>query len=360
MGPKRALITGVTGQDGSYLAAFLLEKGYEVHGIRRRSSSFNTGRIDHLILDPHTEGCRFFLHYGDVTDFNSLVRTIQIVQPDEIYNLAAQSHVAVSFEQPEYTVDADALGPLRVLEAICMLGLQKKTRFYQASTSEMFGKAKESPQSETSWFRPRSPYGIAKLYAHWITTTYREAYGIYACSGILFNHESPVRGETFVTRKIVRALTRIQLGVQDCLYLGNLDARRDWGHARDYVEAMWLILQQDQPEDFVIATGVQHSVRDFVCAAAGQLGISIRWQGTGPDEEGLDARTGTRVVAVDPRYFRPAEVDNLLGNAMKAREMLGWTPRTSFADLVAEMVREELEMVKLAGTGNSQHSACLA
>jgi len=346
MGLKRALITGVTGQDGSYLASLLLEKGYEVHGIRRRSSSFNTGRIDHLIQDPHTEGCRFFLHYGDVTDYSSLVRTIQIVQPDEIYNLAAQSHVGVSFEQPEYTVESDALGPLRMLEAIRTLGF-RKTRFYQASTSEMFGKAQEVPQSEASGFHPRSPYGVAKLYAHWITNTYREAYGIYACSGILFNHESPVRGETFVTRKIVRALTRIQLGTQDCLYLGNLDARRDWGHARDYVEAMWLILQQEHPEDFVIATGVQHSVRDFVCAAASQLGISIRWQGTGRDEEGVDARTGARIVAIDPRYFRPAEVDNLLGDARKAREKLGWSPRTSFAELVAEMVREELEIAKL-------------
>jgi GDPmannose 4,6-dehydratase len=346
MGLKRALITGVTGQDGSYLASLLLAKGYEVHGIRRRSSSFNTGRIDHLIQDPHTEGCRFFLHYGDVTDYSSLVRTIQIVQPDEIYNLAAQSHVGVSFEQPEYTIESDALGPLRMLEAIRTLGF-RKTRFYQASTSEMFGKAQEVPQSEASGFHPRSPYGVAKLYAHWITNTYREAYGIYACSGILFNHESPVRGETFVTRKIVRALTRIQLGTQDCLYLGNLDARRDWGHARDYVEAMWLILQQEHPEDFVIATGVQHSVRDFVSAAASQLGISIRWQGTGRDEEGVDARTGARIVAIDPRYFRPAEVDNLLGDARKAREKLGWSPRTSFAELVAEMVREELEIAKL-------------
>src|SRR4029077_161873 len=332
MAHKCALITGVTGQDGSYLAALLLGKGYEVHGIRRRSSSFNTGRIDHLIQDPHTEGCRFFLHYGDLTDYSSIIRTIQIVQPDEIYNLAAQSHVAVSFEQPEYTVESDALGPLRMLEAIRILGL-KKTRFYQASTSEMFGKAQETPQSEASGFHPRSPYGVAKLYAHWITNTYREAYGIYACSGILFNHESPVRGETFVTRKIVRALTRIQLGTQDCLYLGNLDARRDWGHARDYVEAMWLILQQEHPEDFVIATGVQHSVRDFVSAAASQLGISIRWQGTGRDEEGVDARTGVRIVAIDPRYFRPAEVDNLLGDASKAGEKLGWRPRTSFAEL---------------------------
>src|SRR6476620_103429 len=339
MALKRALITGVTGQDGSYLAAFLLEKGYEVHGIRRRSSSFNTGRIDHLIQDPHTEGCRFFLHYGDMTDFSSLKRTIQLVEPNEIYNLAAQSHVAVSFEQPEYTVESDALGPLRILEAIRSLGLQGKTRFYQASTSEMFGKAQEVPQSETTAFYPRSPYGVAKLYAHWITATYRETYGIFACSGILFNHESPVRGETFVTRKIVRALARIQLGAQDCLYLGNLDARRDWGHARDYVQAMWLMLQQDRPEDFIIATGVQHSVRDFVCAAAGQLGIALQWKGTGQDEAAFDAKTRARIVAIDPRYLRPAEVDNLLGNAAKAREKLGWRPRTSFAELVAEMVR---------------------
>jgi GDPmannose 4,6-dehydratase len=358
MGHKRALITGVTGQDGSYLAALLLEKGYEVHGIRRRSSSFNTGRIDHLIQDPHTEGCRFFLHYGDVTDYNSLVRTMQIVQPDEIYNLAAQSHVAVSFEQPEYTVDSDALGPLRVLEAIRVLGMQKKTRFYQASTSEMFGKAQEVPQSEKTVFYPRSPYGVAKLYAHWITASYREAYGIYACSGILFNHESPVRGETFVTRKIVRALARIQGGAQDCLYLGNLDAQRDWGHARDYVEAMWLMLQQDHPEDFVIATGVQHSVRDFVCAAAAELGITLLWQGTGRDEEGFDARTGNRIVVIDPRYFRPAEVVNLLGDAARASEKLGWKPRTSFAELVAEMVREEVGIAKLERSGKRQRAAC--
>jgi GDPmannose 4,6-dehydratase len=347
MGLKRALITGVTGQDGSYLAALLLQKGYEVHGIRRRSSSFNTGRIDHLIQDPHTEGCRFLLHYGDATDYSSLIRTIQLVEPDEIYNLAAQSHVAVSFEQPEYTVESDALGPLRMLEAIRILGLQKKTRFYQASTSEMFGKAQEVPQSEKTVFYPRSPYGVAKLYAHWITAGYRDAYGIYACSGILFNHESPVRGETFVTRKIVRALTRIQLGLQDCLYLGNLDAKRDWGHARDYVEAMWLMLQQDQPEDFVVATGVQHSVRDFVCVAARELGITLKWQGTGRNEEGFNSKTGERIVAIDPRYFRPAEVDNLLGDATKAKEKLGWRPRTTFAELVAEMVREELKIATL-------------
>jgi GDPmannose 4,6-dehydratase len=357
---KRALITGVTGQDGSYLAALLLEKGYEVHGIRRRSSSFNTGRIDHLIQDPHTEGCRFFLHYGDATDYSSLLHTIQIVQPDEIYNLAAQSHVAVSFEQPEYTVESDALGPLRMLEAIRILGLQKKTRFYQASTSEMFGKVQEVPQSETTIFYPRSPYGVAKLYAHWITVSYREAYRLYACSGILFNHESPVRGETFVTRKIVRALTRIQLGLQDCLYLGNMDSRRDWGHARDYVEAMWLMLQQEHPEDFVIATGVQYSVRDFVCAVARELGISVRWQGSGTEEEGIDAKTGRRIVAVDPRYFRPAEVDNLLGNAAKAREKLGWAPRTSFAELVAEMVRDEREVARVEAMHSKEESALLA
>jgi GDPmannose 4,6-dehydratase len=357
MGLKRALITGVTGQDGSYLAALLLEKGYEVHGIRRRSSSFNTGRIDHLIQDPHTEGCRFFLHYGDVTDYSSLIRTIQLVEPDEIYNLAAQSHVAVSFEQPEYTVESDALGPLRMLEAIRILGFQKKTRFYQASTSEMFGKAQEVPQSETTAFYPRSPYGVAKLYAHWITASYREAYGIYACSGILFNHESPVRGETFVTRKIVRALTRIHLGSQDCLYLGNLDALRDWGHARDYVEAMWLMLQQDRPEDFVVATGIQHSVRDFVGAVAAELGIKLRWQGTGCKEEAFNAATGARIVAIDPRYLRPAEVDNLLGDAKRAREKLGWTPRTTFGQLVSEMVREELKLARLESLGTEDRSA---
>lgn len=351
---KRAVITGVTGQDGSYLAELLLQKGYEVHGIRRRSSSFNTGRIDHLIQDPHTEGCRFFLHYGDLTDYSSLNRTIEMVEPDETYNLAAQSHVAVSFEQPEYTVESDALGPLRMLEAIRTLGLQNKTRFYQASTSEMFGRAQEVPQSETTAFYPRSPYGVAKLYAHWITVSYRETYGIYACSGILFNHESPVRGETFVTRKIVRALTRIQLGSQDCLYLGNLDARRDWGHARDYVEAMWLMLQQDSPEDFVIATGKQHSVRDFVCAVAQKLGIALRWEGAGENEAAFNAKTGARIVAIDPRYLRPAEVDNLLGNAAKAREKLGWFPRITFDELVTEMVREELEIARMETSGKRQ------
>jgi GDPmannose 4,6-dehydratase len=359
MALKRALITGVTGQDGSYLAQLLLEKGYEVHGIRRRSSSFNTGRIDHLIRDPHAEGCRFFLHYGDVTDYSSLNRTIEMVQPDEIYNLAAQSHVAVSFEQPEYTVESDALGPLRMLEAIRMLGLEKKTRFYQASTSEMFGRAREVPQSETTAFYPRSPYGVAKLYAHWITVSYRETYGIYACSGILFNHESPVRGETFVTRKIVRALTRIRLGAQDCLYLGNLDARRDWGHARDYVTAMWLMLQQDSPEDFVIATGTQHSVRDFVCAVAQELGIALRWEGTGQNEAGFNAETGSAIIAIDPRYLRPAEVDNLLGNAAKAREKLGWSPGITFDELVTEMVREELEIARMEISGKRQRAAHL-
>ena len=359
MALKRAVITGVTGQDGSYLAALLLRKGYEVHGIRRRSSSFNTGRIDHLIQDPHSEGCRFFLHYGDLTDYSSLKHTIQMVEPHEIYNLAAQSHVAVSFEQPEYTVESDALGPLRMLEAIRTLSLQNKTRFYQASTSEMFGRAQEVPQSETTAFYPRSPYGVAKLYAHWITVCYRETYGIYACSGILFNHESPVRGETFVTRKIVRALTRIHLGSQECLYLGNLDARRDWGHARDYVEAMWLMLQQDRPEDFVIATGKQHSVRDFVCSVAQKLGIALRWEGTGENEAAFDAKTAARIIAIDPRYLRPAEVDNLLGNAAKAREKLGWAPQTTFDELVTEMVREELEIARMEISGKRQRPAPL-
>lgn len=344
LGLKRALITGVTGQDGAYLASFLLQKGYEVHGLRRRSSSFNTGRIDHLIQDPHTEGRRFFLHYGDMTDYNSLVRIVEAVQPDEVYNLAAQSHVAVSFEQPEYTAEADAVGPLGLLEAIRILGLQKKTRFYQASTSEMFGKVRETPQSETTAFYPRSPYGIAKLYAHWITASYRNAYGIYACSGILFNHESPVRGETFVTRKIVRALTKIKLGQEECLYLGALDAMRDWGHARDYVEAMWLMLQQESPENFVIATGVQHSVRDFVNATARELDIPLLWAGTGSEEKAFHGETGETIVAVDPRYFRPAEVDSLVGDATRARARLGWEPKTNFSDLVAEMVREELKI----------------
>ena len=341
MTTKVALITGVTGQDGAYLAEFLLDKGYEVHGIKRRTSLFNTDRIDHLYQDPHVANRRFALHHGDMTDSSSLVRIIQQVQPDEIYNLAAQSHVAVSFEEPEYTANSDALGALRVLEAIRILGMEKKTRFYQASTSELFGLVQETPQKETTPFYPRSPYAVAKLYAYWITVNYREAYGMYACNGILFNHESPVRGETFVTRKITRALARIKLGLQDCLYLGNLSARRDWGHARDYVEMMWLMLQQDQAEDFVIASGVQYSVRDFVTAAATELGIAVVWRGEGVDEKGYDDK-GHCIVAVDPRYFRPTEVETLLGDASKARERLGWQPRVKFHELVAEMVMEDL------------------
>ena len=338
---KVALITGVTGQDGAYLAEMLLDKGYMVHGIKRRTSLFNTGRIDHLYQGPHERWRRFVLHHGDLTDSSSLTRIIQQVQPDEIYNLAAQSHVAVSFEEPEYTANSDALGTLRILEAIRILGLEKKTRFYQASTSELYGMVQEIPQNETTPFYPRSPYAVAKLYAYWITVNYREAYGMYACNGILFNHESPIRGETFVTRKITRALARIKLGTQDCLYLGNLDAKRDWGHARDYVEMQWLMLQQPEPEDFVIATGKQYSVRNFVNAAAQELGISITWRGTGVEEKGYDA-SGNMIVAVDPRYFRPTEVETLLGDATKARVRLGWSPRTSFTDLVAEMVREDL------------------
>ncbi len=340
---KRALITGITGQDGAYLAEFLLAKGYEVHGIKRRTSLFNTDRIDHLYEDPHVEDRRFILHYGDMTDSSSLIRVIQEVQPDEIYNLAAQSHVAVSFEEPEYTADSDALGALRLLEAIRILGLEKKTRFYQASTSELYGQVQEVPQKETTPFYPRSPYAVAKLYAYWITVNYREAYGIYACNGILFNHESALRGETFVTRKITRAMARIKLGLQDCLYLGNLDARRDWGHARDYVEMQWLMLQQEEPEDFVIATGVQYTVRDFVNAAARELGITIRWEGQGVDEKGYDEHSGKCIVAVDPRYFRPTEVETLLGDPTKSREKLGWQPKIPFQDLVAEMVREDLK-----------------
>jgi GDPmannose 4,6-dehydratase len=339
---KVALITGVTGQDGAYLAEFLLDKGYEVHGIKRRSSLFNTDRIDHLYQDPHEKNRKFVLHHGDMTDSSSLVRIIQQVQPDEIYNLAAQSHVAVSFEEPEYTANSDALGALRVLEAIRILGLEKKTRFYQASTSELYGLVQETPQKETTPFYPRSPYAVAKLYAYWITVNYREAYGIYACNGILFNHESPIRGETFVTRKITRALARIKLGLQDCLFLGNMDSKRDWGHAKDYVEMQWLMLQQETPDDFVIATGVQYSVRDFVDAAAKEIGISITWKGAGVEEKGYDAQ-GKCIVQVDPRYFRPTEVETLLGDATKAREKLGWTPRTTFAELVAEMVREDLK-----------------
>jgi GDPmannose 4,6-dehydratase len=342
---KKALITGVTGQDGAYLAEFLLNKGYEVHGLKRRSSSFNTERIDHLYRDPHEKGVKFFLHHGDMTDSTSITHIIQKVQPDEIYNLAAQSHVMVSFEEPEYTANSDALGTLRVLEAIRILGLEKKTRFYQASTSELYGKVQEVPQKESTPFYPRSPYAAAKLYAYWITVNYREAYGIYACNGILFNHESPIRGETFVTRKITRALARIKLGLQGCLYLGNLDAKRDWGHARDYIEVQWLMLQQNEPEDFVIATGEQHSVREFVEVAGKELGIEIEWRGQGPDEKGFDA-DGNCIVAVDPRYFRPTEVDSLLGDASKAREKLGWAPRTTFGELVAEMVLEDLAAAK--------------
>jgi GDPmannose 4,6-dehydratase len=339
---KKALITGVTGQDGAYLAEFLLSKGYEVHGIKRRTSLFNTDRIDHLYQDPHVKGRRFILHHGDLTDSTSLIRVIQQVQPDEIYNLAAQSHVAVSFEEPEYTANSDALGVLRILEAIRILGLGKKTRFYQASTSELYGLVQEIPQKETTPFYPRSPYAVAKLYAYWITVNYREAYGIYACNGILFNHESPVRGETFVTRKITRALARIKLGLQDCLYLGNLNAKRDWGHVKDYVEMQWLMLQQEQPEDFVIATGVQYSVREFVEAAAQEIGLSIAWKGEGANERGYHS-SGKCIVAVDSRYFRPTEVETLLGDATKANEKLGWSPRISFKELVSEMMREDLK-----------------
>ena len=339
---KKALITGITGQDGAYLAEFLLHKGYEVHGIKRRSSSFNTDRIDHLYQDPHIENRHFILHYGDMTDSSSLVRIIQHVQPDEIYNLAAQSHVAVSFEEPEYTANSDALGALRILEAMRILGLEKATRYYQASTSELFGKVQEIPQKETTPFYPRSPYAVAKLYAYWITVNYREAYGMYACNGILFNHESPVRGETFVTRKITRAMARLKLGLQDCLYLGNLDAKRDWGHAKDYVEMQWLMLQQDVPDDYVIATGHQFSVRDFVNAAAKELGIVIEWQGSGVEEKGI-GENGQCIVAVDPRYFRPTEVETLLGDPTKAKKQLGWSPKVTFNELVAEMVREDLK-----------------
>jgi GDPmannose 4,6-dehydratase len=339
---KIALITGITGQDGAYLAELLLGKGYAVHGIKRRTSLINTQRIDHLYADPHDkEDHRFVLHYGDMTDSSSLVRIIQQVQPDEIYNLAAQSHVAVSFEEPEYTANSDALGALRMLEAIRILGLEKKTRFYQASTSELYGLVQETPQKESTPFYPRSPYGVAKLYAYWITVNYREAYGMFACNGILFNHESPVRGETFVTRKITRALARIKLGTQDCLYLGNLSARRDWGHAKDFVEAMWKMLQMSKPEDFVIATGIQHSVREFVEAAAKELKMRITWRGKGANEKGYDA-AGRVIVAVDPRYYRPAEVDTLLGKPDKAKRLLKWEPKITFKKLVAEMARADL------------------
>ncbi|MDH3469291.1 MAG: GDP-mannose 4,6-dehydratase [Gammaproteobacteria bacterium] len=347
---KKALITGVTGQDGSYLAELLLGKGYEVHGIKRRTSLFNTQRIDHLYQDPHEKGLHFILHHGDMTDSSSLVRVIQEVKPDEIYNLAAQSHVAVSFEEPEYTADSDAIGTLRLLEAIRILNLKDTCRFYQASTSELFGKVQEVPQKETTPFYPRSPYGVAKLYAYWITVNYREAYGMYACNGILFNHESPRRGETFVTRKITRALARIVCGKDDCLYLGNLNAKRDWGHARDYAEMQWLMLQQDRPVDYVIATGEHYSVREFVDVAASRLGIKIEWQGEGADEVGLvdessgdyKVAPGSVIVRIDPRYFRPTEVDTLVGDAGKARSELGWRPRTSFNELVSEMVSEDL------------------
>jgi GDPmannose 4,6-dehydratase len=340
---KKALITGITGQDGAYLAELLLDKGYEVHGIKRRSSLFNTDRIDHLYQDPHEPNQRFILHHGDLTDSSSLIRIMQQVQPDELYNLAAQSHVAVSFEEPEYTANSDALGTLRLLEAIRILGLEQKTRFYQASTSELFGKVQEIPQRETTPFYPRSPYAVAKLYAYWITVNYREAYGIYACNGILFNHESPIRGETFVTRKITRAMARIKLGLQERLYLGNLDAKRDWGHAKDYVLMQWLMLQQEAPEDFVIATGRQYSVRDFVDAAAQAVDIGIRWEGEGVEEKGYNTSTGQCIVAVDPRYFRPTEVETLLGDPTKAHEKLGWSPTVSFEELVADMMQSDLD-----------------
>ena len=339
---KKALITGITGQDGAYLAEFLLDKGYEVHGIKRRSSLFNTDRIDHLYQDPHEKNRNLILHYGDLTDSTNLIRILQQVQPDEVYNLAAQSHVAVSFESPEYTADTDALGTLRILEGIRLLGLENKTRFYQASTSELYGKVQETPQTETTPFYPRSPYAAAKLYAYWITVNYREAYNIYACNGILFNHESPLRGETFVTRKITRAMARISLGLQDCLFLGNLNAKRDWGHAKDYVRMQWLMLQQNKPEDFVIATGKQYSVRDFINLAAKKLNIEITWQGSGVDEKGIDKKTSKQIVAVDPTYFRPTEVETLLGDPSKAKQKLGWEPEITFQELVTDMVKHDL------------------
>jgi len=343
---KRALITGITGQDGAYLAEFLLKKGYEVHGVKRRASSFNTDRIDHLYQDPHDRGVRLHLHYGDLTDATNLIRIVQQTQPDEIYNLAAQSHVGVSFETPEYTANSDALGTLRVLEAIRILGLSSKTRFYQASTSEMFGKVQEVPQRETTPFYPRSPYGAAKVYAYWITVNYREAYGIFACNGILFNHESPIRGETFVTRKITRGLARIHAGLDHSMFLGNLDSLRDWGHARDYVRAQWLMLQQEQPEDFVIASGEQHSVREFAECAAAALGMHLEWQGEGVEERGIDTKSGRVLIRIDPRYFRPTEVESLLGDSSKAREKLGWVPEIDFQTLVEEMVAEDLDLAR--------------
>ena len=342
---KTALITGVTGQDGSYLTELLLKKGYVVHGIKRRASLFNTARIDHLYRDPHEKDVRFFLHHGDLTDSSNLIRIMNKTQPDEIYNLAAQSHVAVSFEEPEYTANSDAIGTLRLLEAIRILGLDKTARFYQASSSELYGMVQEVPQRESTPFYPRSPYAVAKLYAYWITVNYREAYGLYACNGIAFNHESPVRGENFVTRKVTRALARIKLGLQNCLYIGNLDAKRDWGHAKDFVEAQWMMLQQAQPMDIVLATGVQHSVREFIDAAAKELDIAIRWDGDGVDEKGYD-KAGHCIVAVDPRYFRPAEVDTLLGDISKAKRVLGWQPKITFDELVKEMVHEDFEAAK--------------
>lgn len=343
---KVALITGITGQDGAYLAEFLLEKNYEVHGIRRRTSLFNTDRIDHLYQDPHEKDCQLFLHYADLTDSTSLMRVIQQVEPDEIYNLAAQSHVAVSFHEPEYTANSDGLGALRILEAIRILGLSKAVKFYQASSSELYGLVQETPQKETTPFYPRSPYAVAKLYAYWITVNYREAYGMFACNGILFNHESPLRGETFVTRKITRGLARIKMGLQDRLFLGNLSALRDWGHARDYIEMQWLMLQQPQPEDFVIATGEQHSVREFATLAAAELGIQLEWRGENEHEKGYDKNTGTCLIEVDPRYYRPSEVETLLGDATKARQQLGWKPRISFKELVAEMVHADFQEAK--------------
>ncbi|MDB5652500.1 MAG: GDP-mannose 4,6 dehydratase [Tardiphaga sp.] len=346
MPKKVALITGITGQDGAYLAELLLNKGYAVHGIKRRTSLFNTDRIDHLYLDPHEKKSEFTMHYGDLTDSSSLIRIVEQVQPDEVYNLAAQSHVAVSFEEPEYTANSDALGTLRLLEALRITKQEAKSRFYQASTSELYGQVQEIPQRETTPFYPRSPYAVAKLYAYWITVNYREAYGMYACNGILFNHESPVRGETFVTRKITRALARIHLKLQDKLYLGNLDALRDWGHARDYVEMQWLMLQQEAPDDFVIATGEQHSVRDFVNLAAAEIDMTIRWEGTGQNEKGYDVASGNCIVEVDPRYFRPTEVATLLGDPSKAKEKLGWRPTTSFQSLVSEMMHEDLQSAK--------------
>ena len=343
---KKALITGVTGQDGSYLAEFLLEKGYEVHGIKRRSSSFNTERIDHIYQDPHERSKRFILYYGDITDSTNLISLVQKIKPDEIYHLAAQSHVKVSFENPEYTANADALGTLRLLEAIRLLGLTKKIKFYNASTSELFGKAQEMPQTEKTPFHPRSPYGVAKLYSHWITTNYREAYNIFACNGICFNHESQRRGETFVTRKITRAAARISLGIEKKLYLGNLGAKRDWGHAKDYIEAMWLMLQQKRPDDYVIATGKQHSVKEFCTLAFKEVGINLKWEGKGIEEKGINKKTGKIIVEIDPKYFRPAEVESLLGDPTKAKEKLGWQPKISFEELIKEMVHSDLEEAK--------------